>query len=126
MLNLHEDFLKKHPHLRVSYSFWCNHRPFYIVQKDISTRDTCCCTMCLNMSLLIQSPFRIKVIEEKDSSPIISSFCCQDKTAFYAFVSIAKKKVEFRDQDRYSRCHYFKWTSQKDTYFDYETKKKKL
>lgn len=58
----------------------------------------------------------------------MSSCCCQDKKE-YCFLRLChdckNKEVEFQDQDCSLQCHYFQWTSEKDTYVDNKTKKGK-
>lgn len=129
MANLHKKFLKHHPTMPVSYAFWCKNRPFYIVSRNVSARDTCGCIICINMSLLIQSLSRIMVISQNDPSSVISSLCCENKTetCFLRECPACKcKKILYKDHDPSLKTHYFKWGTHKETYLDKKQEKRKL
>ncbi|CAH1154504.1 unnamed protein product [Phaedon cochleariae] len=128
MFNLHKIFLKKHPNIPVSYAFWCKNRPFHIVSKKVSSRDTCSCMVCLNMTLLIGTLSRLNVIKENNSNSVISSFCCENRTEKCLLRDCPEcenKNIQFEDQNRCEMSFFYKWCSQKHTYFDNKTRKQK-
>ncbi|CAH0558950.1 unnamed protein product [Brassicogethes aeneus] len=71
---------------------------------------------------------RLKVINEHDPNSVMSSFCCEnttEKCLLRECFCCKYKKVLYKDQDSSIKGHYFKWCSQKETYFDKKTKKEK-
>lgn len=128
MFNLHKIFLKKHPNIPVSYAFWCKNRPFHIVPKKVSSRDTCSCIVCLNMTLLIGTLSRLNVIKENNSNSVISSFCCENRTEKCLLRECSEcknKNIQYNNQDCCEMSIFYKWCSQKHTYFDNKTKRQK-
>lgn len=117
--NLHKKFLATHPNIPISYAFWCKNRPFWIVHRKVSARDTCGCTPCSNMTLIVQALFRVSVVEKNNTSDIINLFCCENKTEKCLLRECKKcktKKVTYKNHDSTANAYYFKWVVKKDTF----------
>lgn len=118
-----------HPNIPISYAFWCKNRPFWIVHRKVSARDTCGCTPCSNMTLIVQALFRVSVVEKNNTSDIINLFCCENKTEKCLLRECKKcktKKVTYKNHDSTANAYYFKWVVKKDTFFDRKSQKQKL
>lgn len=80
MLNLHSDFLKKNPSMKLSYSSFCTLRPFYVTAPKASDRSTCLCHHHENADLMLQvlmSSGALKSTKLEDSFQLV---CCTPAT----------------------------------------------
>lgn len=128
MRNLHKKFLTCHPDIPVSYSFWCKNRPFWIRSRKASARDTCGCTCCMNMALLIQALHRIEALTQCSSFEVIKVFCCQEKTVNCLLRECSgckENKITYIPGDITKPGHFLKWGRVKDSFFDKKTGKTK-
>ncbi|KAE8750603.1 hypothetical protein FOCC_FOCC002583 [Frankliniella occidentalis] len=64
----------------VSYSTFCKFKPFYVVMKDLKERDTCLCTKCENMELLMQSLWQAGISPVSTNLSLLRSLCCSPRT----------------------------------------------
>jgi len=60
----------------VSYSKFCDLKPFYVVCKDLKERDSCLCEQCENMSLLLKALNKAKAIDASTNLSLIRALCC--------------------------------------------------
>lgn len=60
----------------ISYSKFCEFKPFNVVKKDLKERDTCLCTLCENMELLLTALNEAGVLEVNSNLSLIRSLCC--------------------------------------------------
>nr|CAH7768591.1 unnamed protein product [Callosobruchus chinensis] len=119
MRNLHKEFSICHPEIPVSYSFWCKNRPFWIVPRKITSRDTCGCTCCFNMALLVQSLQRMEVFAEGNVSDVIGAFCCEQKTAKCLLrerMQCKENNIIYKPYETTQIGHFFKWTTKKECF----------
>ncbi|GAA6091572.1 uncharacterized protein LOC113073196 [Tachysurus ichikawai] len=80
MLNLHSDFCKKNPRIKLSYSSFCTLRPFYVTAPKASDRSTCLCHHHENANLMLQvlmSSGALKSTKLEDSFQLV---CCTPAT----------------------------------------------
>ena len=54
VLNLHKEFTKKEPRVKLSYSSFCALRPFYVTAPRPSDRKTCQCQFHENAKLMLE------------------------------------------------------------------------
>lgn len=55
MLNLHAEFLKTNPNVKLSYFSFFTLRPFYVTPPKASDRNTCMCHYHANANLMLQA-----------------------------------------------------------------------
>lgn len=65
MKNLHAKFLGENAEYKVSYSVFCLHRPFYVLEPKVSDRDTCACKKHDNIQFQADRLHELKIIEAK-------------------------------------------------------------
>nr|CAH7730600.1 unnamed protein product [Callosobruchus chinensis] len=123
--NLHQKFLLAYPTLKISYTFFCLARPFYIKPMQISDRDTCRCIIHANMDLIVQSLYVNNVVFGKTPNDIIKDICCSTYAEDCLLRKCNKCKdaiphfKEFNDSDL---LQYLQWIYLKQNYFDKKTK----
>jgi len=64
----------------LSFSLFCQFKPFYVVKKSLKERNTCLCQLCENTLLLVKALNKAKLITEATSFDMIRSLCCKDRT----------------------------------------------
>lgn len=129
MGNLHKKFLECNPDMLLSYAFFCKNRPFWIVSRKVTARDTCGCTYCMNMALIIQTLHRLDVIEVSNPTEVTRVFCCEHKTATCLLrecLACIENKICYKPYDGTRIGHYFKWSPKKYTFFDKKISKRKM
>ena len=77
--NLYSGFLKSHPY-KISYSFFCKMRPFWILFPKVSERETCLCCVCENMRLMYIKLYYHKIVTQKSVKDVCRSMCCTSAT----------------------------------------------
>lgn len=76
--NLHRAFLDTHQY-KISYTNFCQQRPFWVVYPKDKNRDTCMCKLHANVDLLLQALYRNKIIAEKSHQELLGSLVCNIK-----------------------------------------------
>nr|CAI5826521.1 unnamed protein product [Callosobruchus analis] len=93
--NLHKEFCVLHPDIPVSYSFWCRNLPFWIVRRKVTPRDTCGCTYCFNIALLVQALDRMKELGVGQVQNVY-------------FVKCKEKNISYKPYKNTQIGHFFK------------------
>lgn len=111
--NLHKKFLVTHQYV-VSYSFFCNCKPFWIVFPTDKDKDTCMCKLHENVTLLAQALWKNKIIQEKSSSEILAASVCNT----YNINCLERACTQCRNKMPYimefnnsMELNYWKWES---------------
>lgn len=74
--NLYNRFLEENPNGCISYCSFCRNRPFWIVEKKISDRDTCLCKLHDNVKFMINKLHELKCLQNKDLDKICELVTC--------------------------------------------------
>lgn len=107
---LHKKLLSE-TNLRVSYSFFTKHRPFWVLPPK-PIRDTCLCAQHTNMELLIQSLHNARIIDEKTANEVVSFLCCDPKTTnclLRQCILCKDKVLNYKEFSNDVDITYFKW-----------------
>lgn len=100
MLNLHSDFLKKNPSMKLSYSSFCTLRPFYVTAPKASDRSTCLCHHHENADLMLQvlrSSGALKSTKLEDSFQLV---CC----TFSHLFMVQNKACSSGSREKWNQC----------------------
>lgn len=89
-------------------------RPFWIVQRKVTERDTCLCTLHENIRLLVSKLKQKNMITEKTPSDIIKQMCCENVEGKENCLerqckNCKEKTVKFLDYDKVEAVSYSKW-----------------
>lgn len=76
--NLDKAFLRQHP--TISYSSFCDNKPFWVKQMKAAERNTCSCTVCSNMELMVSSMQRVGLMKSKSVEIVKELYYCQENT----------------------------------------------
>jgi len=92
--NLHVKFCQLHAK-EMSYSKFCLLKPFWIVQPQVSDRQTCLCVRHENIKLLIRKMHQVGLITEKDPNEVCKAVVCDvtSKKCMYGECELCQDKV---------------------------------
>lgn len=76
MKNLYKAFLKENSGLKCHYSYFTKHRPFYVKPPTVDGRDTCLCKLHANVTYVVNTLHKNKVIVQKDTNAVLESLVC--------------------------------------------------
>lgn len=62
--NLYNKFREENPNGFISYCSFCRYKPFWIVEKKISERDTCLCKLHENVKFMINKLHELKTLDK--------------------------------------------------------------
>lgn len=62
--NLYNKFLEENPNGFISYCSFCRYKPFWIVEKKISERNTCLCKVHENVKFMINKLHELKTLDK--------------------------------------------------------------
>jgi hypothetical protein len=85
MLNLHKKFLDEHQGESLSYASFCRMKPFYMVNMNISERNTCLCTLHENVKLRVQKLHQLGLLETKSPEKAAERLVCDMNRAQCAY-----------------------------------------
>lgn len=108
---LHKKFLSE-TDVKISYSFFTKHRPFWVLHPKPMNRETCLCTQHTNMELLIKALYNASIIGEKNSNELVSNLCCEpknEKCLLRECISCENKILNYKEFSNNSKLTYFKW-----------------
>nr|CAI5839648.1 unnamed protein product [Callosobruchus analis] len=117
---LHTKFCSTYPQTKISYSFFCRMRPFWVVPLNVKDRDTCLCETHVNFQFLVSKLKFYGIIKESSSSEIIESITCSaegtlKEACFKRECPDCKDKhVEFSEYNPNEHVKYEKWVSKKE------------
>jgi len=122
MLNLYKKFIETHPHEKMSYVTFSRLRPFWIVQKNVESRNTCLCKLHENIKLRIGKLSQLKVILDKDPDMVARSLVCEQfsKACAYGECKECKERTirkndEFEDDMMGQQISYHQWVNRAET-----------
>lgn len=73
------EFCEKNP-FTVSYSAFCKLRPFWVVNRVLTARDTCLCIKHENIQLLCTQLKKLKIVNHGDVNELIKhEMCCASR-----------------------------------------------
>lgn len=116
--NIYEKFKKSYPTLKISYPTFCKMRPFWVLQPNVSARNTCLCLMHTNMALVISRLHSLKIIQEKTPEEVIQSLTCTDKPSIENCLvkkceQCQNKTIKILQYDSNEESYYEKWITKK-------------
>ncbi|PZC80151.1 hypothetical protein B5X24_HaOG215373 [Helicoverpa armigera] len=114
---LHEKFMTKHK-IKVSYSFFCKHRPFWVLAPKSAQRDTCKCIIHENIDLMIKALKISSIIDEPDCDALIKNMCCsiyEEKCLRRECQYCKDKLVQFKEFSDNHHITYCKWIRARET-----------
>nr|CAI5836339.1 unnamed protein product [Callosobruchus analis] len=117
---LHTKFCSTYPQTKISYSFFCRMRPFWVVPLNVKDRETCLCETHVNFQFLVSKLKFYGIIKESSSSEIIESITCSaegtlKEACFKRECPDCKNKhVEFSEYNPNEHVKYEKWVSKKE------------
>ncbi|CAF4941167.1 unnamed protein product [Pieris macdunnoughi] len=76
MKNLCKAFLKENSGLKCHYSYFTKYRPFYVKPPTVDGRDTCLCKLHANVTYVVNTLHKNKVIVQKDTNEVLHSLVC--------------------------------------------------
>lgn len=126
---LYEKFKAENKNFNCSYSTFCRNRPFWVTFPKESDRDTCMCSIHLNMDLLGAALHKANIIHEKNSIEMIASLCCSmyNSECLRRICSICKEKVlDYKEFSNDRELEYYSWTRQNKQYVTTEKKKREI
>nr|CAI5822123.1 unnamed protein product [Callosobruchus analis] len=124
--NLFKEYCNKYPDIKVSYTFFCRCKPFWIKFMKVASRDTCQCMTHSNMELIVDCLWQNKVLPYRTSSQIVGSITCENLNVLCLLrkcsnCALYKLKCDEKyDSDKV--VSYYQWKNVKQTYFNKRTK----
>ena len=76
VLNLHKEFTKKEPRVKLSYSSFCALRPCYVTAPRLSERKTCHCQHHENAKLILEVLREKGVVKSSKLEDSFELICC--------------------------------------------------
>ncbi|CAH0555183.1 unnamed protein product [Brassicogethes aeneus] len=114
---LHKEFIKT-INKPISYSLFCQLRPFWIKQPDVNKRDTCLCVICENSELLVKKLNLINMINENSVYSLCQSLCCNDTLDENCLerkcTQCKNKYVNFNNFNGQDLISYHKWCTKSE------------
>lgn len=99
---------------KISRTTFYQLKPFRVVSKTVSARDTCMCKTHTNMAYLIHKLAQLNIISSRSSSTFINSEVCNtfNKDCFFGVCPLCKNKnVSMIDNNFHT--FYYKWVTRK-------------
>lgn len=114
---LHQKFMTKYQ-IKISYSFFCKHRPFWVLAPKSAQRDTCKCIVHENIDLMTKALKSSSIIDESDCDALIKSMCCsiyEEKCLRRECQCCKDKLVQFKEFSDDQEITYCKWIRARET-----------
>ena len=107
---------KKEEAIKLSRSTFFRYKPFWVVNRKVTDRDTCLCKTHVNMKLLIQKLFYLKLLPSISTLSFIQSRVCDilNKECLYGQCIDCKKKSLIFEENKDSTW-YYKWSTHKES-----------
>lgn len=115
--SLHKDFIAVH-NFPVSYALFCKLRPFWIVHPTINSRDTCLCTLCENIQLIVQKLFLLEMIEDNSAEKLYKRICCvpeKENCLERTCPNCSNKNIVFKYFSPEDKITYQRWIQKTET-----------
>lgn len=116
--NLHVEFCKT---FKMSYALFCRLRPFNIIHQKFDSRDTCLCKQHANISYLISSLQRYKIIDERNWQELLDTQYCERFSVNCLLRNCSNcsgMQIKFKEFNGESDVFYDFWGIQTETYKD--------
>lgn len=113
---------------KISYSSFCQMKPFWVVKLKVSDRDTCLCKVHRNIDYLIKELHRAGLIDKRNSIEIVRELCCgvRNVSCLQRHCSICQDNhIHYLMFDSRDIVSYERWETKIDTFIDKRTRKKK-
>lgn len=114
--NLHKIFIEQSG-VKVSYSFFCLCRPFWVIIPTEKCRNTCLCAIHSNMSNLVKTMKNNNIVEYNSPNNLVSSICCEgkqeEKCLERSCADCKDIQVEYKEFDGSEQIIYECWISKK-------------
>ncbi|CAH2108575.1 unnamed protein product [Euphydryas editha] len=114
MKNLHKIFEAENT--KVSYSYFCKQRPFWVLIPDVSNRETCLCKIHANIELLVKVLHSHKILKERDSKEVIDTLCCAKTVCLLKRCGTCKIRSLEYTLETDEEISFSRWEYKKDTY----------
>ena len=129
VFNLHQKFLSENPAYKVSYSLFCQMRPFFVVKPNLQDRQTCQCKIHENLTLMAKKLFSLNLIETASIERLAEIISCgpneptsnflPGKKCMYNSCDICKDKqleIDTSNQDLQKTVEFYQWKLLEKTY----------
>lgn len=119
METLHKKFTSQHPEMKLGYSAFCKHRPFWILSPTASGRNTCLCAIHENMSLVVNRLNSLKMVDYVSPDELLKDLCCEDQKENCLernCKSCETADIHINDFNAEEETSYEKWVKSKVTY----------
>lgn len=111
--NLHKKFLSEDSN-RISYSLFCQLRPFWVVHPTLSDRNTCQCKIHENLGFLAEKLHNLRLSETSDLEKLTQMISCDtsNKTCMYGECAECKDKtVKLSSFDDMVKVTFTQWAT---------------
>ena len=118
MKNLHAKFLAEQPST-ISYSLFCQLRPFWVVIPRAADRETCLCKLHSNFEFMLMRLIQKQVLTPSSLESIVESTACDPSSmdCMHGLCTVCKDKgVEVRnDYDKNEEVWWWQWVTKKES-----------
>lgn len=116
LLNLYKKFITD-TGMKMSYAFFCRHRPFWILTPDARTRNTCLCTIHENMELMVKAMKGCKMITVNSANDVLKQMCCDGHLKSECIkrqcIVCKDKTIPIKINQDDDTIHYDQWVTKK-------------
>jgi len=112
LINLHRKFLAENPFLKISYSLFCQMRPFWVLIPSVKSRDTCLCKLHENLQFMADKLLRLHLVQYADIERLADLCACDphSKACMHGECDTCRNKgVDFAAYDSDRRVSYYQW-----------------
>lgn len=93
--NLHSRFLGLNPNIKISYSYFANLRPFYVMPPRLANRNTIQCKQHANCELQLKKLHQLGVLPHQSVNDIISvTVSTMSKACMYGECTVCTNKLD--------------------------------
>lgn len=103
---------------RLSYTTFCRFKPFWIVARNVNSRDTCLCLTHSNMEMLTEKLHISDVVNTKKPDEIMEMLCCEKNSEKCLLRKCDKCKdqvIIYKEFNSADSIVYHKWVTTKET-----------
>ena len=123
---LHKKFMETSA-TTISYASFCRLKPFWVVQRKVTGRDTCMCVKHTNFQLIVDKLHQKKVLNHNKAANLCDMLCCDQlqKECMYRQCQRCKNKdisvIPGPDTSN-EQISYYQWISKKEVRTDKNNK----
>ena len=125
MKNLFRKFLKTKK-IKISYTLFCQLRPFWVIPPTIDKRETCLCITHTNIDLLLASLNQAKIIAISNHQSLLNHLCCDRYNQLCLSRECQQcqtKSLLYEEFDNSILIKYHTWQSVVEKIEDFKTKR---